>query len=77
MTETEREEAIDELWREARNEMWLIRHKKSTPPPVVKPRMSFQRRGASKQDISRDAAKMTHELALGPDVTWEGTSLIY
>lgn len=72
VSESEREEAIGELWREAKNEMWLVRHKRAAVPGAVKPRVSFQRRGAAtKRDTKVEASKISHELALGPDVTYE------
>ena len=72
MTEEEREAAIGELWREAKNEMWLVRHKRTEKINEIKPRVSFQQKPGLIDNTQRDATKMTHELALGPDVTWEG-----
>jgi len=67
--ENEREEAIEELWREAKNEMWLVRHKRRGAPKRLNPRMSFQRKTTEKSAM--DALRIHHEMALGPDITYE------
>merc|ERR1712157_643939 len=70
ISESEREEAIQDLWTEAKNEMWLVRHKRKNNPKMVKPRLSFQK-NISSMDNKVESKRISHELALGPDVTYE------
>merc|ERR1711935_509906 len=44
ITENQRREVIEKLWREARNEMWLVRHKKRWKVHRIERRCIWSRR---------------------------------
>ena len=48
----------------------LERHKRSSVKNAPKPRVSFQK-AKSKNEDEIEAQRIRHELALGPDITYE------
>ncbi|CBY35129.1 unnamed protein product [Oikopleura dioica] len=70
ITAKDRERSLKELWREARNEMWLVRHKREAIRQNIAPQVSFQR-PRNDEERTYESKRLTHDLALGPDVTFE------
>ena len=85
VSEGQRKEMIDGLWREAKNEMWLVRHKYEVSllfldhrnkrsiqetPEKVEPKLSFESEVES-DSVEWHKKKLIAEMALLPDVTHE------
>jgi len=70
ITEGQRKEMIDGLWREAKNEMWLVRHKYEETPEKVESKLSFENEVAT-DSVEWNRKKLIAEMALLPDVTHE------